>query len=221
MNTDIEQVDRSIAQTAAPARTSTPIRLLGWLSEVTDQPQLITLCTSVLAIGLLRKDRRLAVAGGNMLAAELLATAAKDMIKHRIDRTRPEAVQDGKGYEMRPGRSRQSDRSSFPSGHTAGAVAVAHAFADAYPAQRLAAYGVAGAIALIQIPRSKHYLSDLVAGGVIGMAAGGGIVALSKIAIDRPAPQGSSGSPGSTRSESPDGRIAIAVDATRSPATAG
>lgn len=168
----IEQADLAIADAAAPAKTAPPVKVAGWLSEIADQPQLITLCTAVLLSGAVRGDRRLAATGGRMLAAELLATAMKDAIKHRIDRTRPEAVDEGAPYVMEPGDSRESDRNSFPSGHTAGAIAVASVIAGAYPRARLPAYAAAAAIAFIQIPRSKHYLSDLAAGGAIGGIAG-------------------------------------------------
>lgn len=171
-NTNIEQADRAIADAAAPVRHTTPVKVAGWLSEIADQPQLITLCTAVLLSGVIGRDRRLAVTGGRMLAAEVLATVMKDAIKHRVDRTRPEAVDDGTPYVMEPGRSRDSDRNSFPSGHTAGAIAVASVIAGAYPHARVPAYGVAAAIALIQIPRSKHYVSDVAIGSVIGAAAG-------------------------------------------------
>ncbi|MGR6329021.1 phosphatase PAP2 family protein [Sphingomonas sp. XXL09] len=168
----IEQADLAIADAAAPARTAAPVKVAGWLSEIADQPQLITLCTAILLSGAVRGDRRLAATGGRMLAAELLATAMKDAIKHRIDRTRPEAVDDGTPYVMEPGDSRDSEHNSFPSGHTAGAIAVASVIAGAYPRARLPAYVAAAAIAFIQIPRSKHYVSDLAAGGVIGGIAG-------------------------------------------------
>lgn len=170
--TNIEQADRSIADAAAPLTDTTPVKVAGWLSEVADQPQLITLCTAIIVTGVVSGDKRLAAAGGKMLAAELLATAMKDAIKHRVDRTRPEAVEEGKPYVLKPGDSRESDRNSFPSGHTAGAVAVASVIASAYPSTRVPACAAAAGIAVIQIPRSKHYASDLMVGSVIGAVAG-------------------------------------------------
>jgi membrane-associated phospholipid phosphatase len=60
---------------------------------------------------------------------------------------------------------------SFPSGHTAGSVAVARAVGRVYPEARAAAYGGAAAIALIQIPRGAHYPADVAAGTAVGIIA--------------------------------------------------
>lgn len=169
--TSVEQADRAVAAVASPARHTPAVRVLGWLSEIADQPPLITVCAATLAAGLVVRNRRLAAAGGRMLAAELLATEMKSFVKHRVDRTRPRVVADGGEYAMRPGGSDDSDVSSFPSGHTAGAVAVARAFGREYPHHRVAVGLAAVAIAGIQIPRGQHYATDLVAGAVIGLAA--------------------------------------------------
>ena len=169
--TAVERVDLDLAERAAPARRNPVVRAVGWVSELADQPPLISLCVATTLIGAIARNSRMTRAGATMLAAELLATQIKTSVKKRVDRTRPEAVDDGRDYTMEPGDSRESEDSSFPSGHTAGAVTVARAFARVYPEHRLAAYGTAAAVALIQIPRSKHYLSDLAAGAVVGVAA--------------------------------------------------
>lgn len=106
-----------------------------------------------------------------MVAAMLLATAMKDAVKNRIDRTRPLVVADGGAYSFQPGDHDVSELDSFPSGHTAGAVAVAQVVAREYPAMRAPASITAVAIAVIQVPRGKHYPSDLLAGAVVGWAA--------------------------------------------------
>lgn len=166
-----ERADLAVAAAAAPARGTMAIRLLGAISEVADQPPLITLCAATMVAGLVSRNRRLANVGGRMLAAELLATALKSAIKKRVDRTRPHAVLDGQDYAMEPGDSPESRNNSFPSGHTAGAVAVARAIARTYPDGAVTAYVTAAAVAAIQIPRAKHYPSDIAAGTAIGLAA--------------------------------------------------
>ena len=106
-----------------------------------------------------------------MLAAELLATQMKSFVKHRVDRSRPHVEEDGGDYRMQPGGDPSPEANSFPSGHTAGAVAVARAFVRDYPDHAPVAYGTAAAVAAIQIPRCKHYPTDLAAGAAIGLAA--------------------------------------------------
>ncbi|HWT12887.1 MAG TPA: phosphatase PAP2 family protein [Allosphingosinicella sp.] len=156
---------------AKPYRDTAAVRALSWYSELGDQPQMLTLSGGVLALGLARRDARLARAGLRMIAAHLLATAAKNFVKRRVDRTRPRSARGEDGHKPRPGRNDSKEETSFPSGHSAGAVAVARAFAREYPAYRLPAHGAAGLIALAQIPRCAHYPTDVGAGIAIGLAA--------------------------------------------------
>ena len=167
----IERADVEVAKAVAPFRNSRMVRALGQLSELADQPPLISICSATLAWGLLSGNRRLARTGGRMLAAELLATAMKSAVKHSVDRTRPKLLVEEGRYEMAAGSRNESAINSFPSGHTAGAVTVARAFARDYPEHAVAAYGVAAAAAAIQVPRCTHYPSDIAAGAAVGIAA--------------------------------------------------
>lgn len=169
----IERADIALAEAAAPARHHPATRLAGAIGEIADQPQMIALCSAVLATGLVRRDPRLARCGARMLAAEVVATAIKSAVKRRVIRTRPHVIVEGGDYAMAKGRDRSSVMSSFPSGHTAGAVAVALTASRDYPGARTAAILAAAAVAAIQIPRCKHYLSDISAGAVVGAAAAG------------------------------------------------
>ena len=106
-----------------------------------------------------------------MLAAHQLATSAKNFVKHRVDRTRPRSGGDRGDQKITPGKNEAKEETSFPSGHSAGAAAVARAFAKDYPEYGAAAYGVGGLIALAQIPRCTHYPTDVGAGIAIGLAS--------------------------------------------------
>ena len=134
-----------------------------------DQPPLRILCGAVIAAGAWRGDSRLAGTGLRMLAAHTLATGIKTIVKGQVDRTRPSLLIEDCEYEARPGESDDHDRTSFPSGHTAGVVAVAAVFGQAYPEHRLAAYSAAAFMALVQVPRRAHFVSDVAAGAVIGL----------------------------------------------------
>lgn len=178
-----EHADVKTAVVASEARGNPLVRGLGALSELADQPPLITACTAVLAAGLVLRNRRLARAGLRMLLAELVATKAKTIVKNRVDRTRPRAVVAGRDYAAEPGDEHDSEMSSFPSGHTAGAVAVARAFARDYPDHAGTAYAIAAAVGIVQVPRSAHYPSDVTAGAAIGFVSEAAVSLLLKSSL--------------------------------------
>src|ERR1043165_1715260 len=65
--------------------------------------------------------------------------------------------------------------SSFPSGHSTQAWAVATVIAHEYkdrPAVQIAAYGIASAVSVARFTGHKHYLSDVVAGSALGFGIG-------------------------------------------------
>jgi len=163
-----ERVDRRVSSKVNQKRDSWPMRLIGSASEIGDQPQMRALCAGTIAVALVRGDRRLAKTGLKMLAAHTLATWGKDGVKAVIDRTRPDS---GDNAKMRRGNSDAHDETSFPSGHSAGAVAVAEAFARSYPKHAVAVRTAALAVAAAQVPRGTHYAGDVAAGVLIGLAA--------------------------------------------------
>lgn len=170
---DVEKADVAVAAKAAGNRDRPLVRFAGTLSEIADQPQLAAVCGLTILAGLLRRDARLAGTGMRMLAAHGLAAFAKGWIKDRVNRTRPQVLVEEDRYEMRPGTSKDGRDRSFPSGHTAGAVAVAASLIRDYPLASVPAFGLAAAIAAIQVPRGNHYPGDLAAGLAIGLAAAG------------------------------------------------
>jgi membrane-associated phospholipid phosphatase len=107
--------------------------------------------------------------GLRMLGGHGIATGIKTVIKRSIDRTRPDhAIRNG--YRAEAGGSDRHELSSFPSGHTAGAVAVAQAIAREAPVAATPVRLLAAAVALVQLPRAKHFVSDVVVGAAIGWA---------------------------------------------------
>jgi membrane-associated phospholipid phosphatase len=166
------RADRKAGTALLPYGGSLPMRVLERVADLGDQPPMRILCGSVIAVGLIGGDRRLAGAGLRMLAAHTLATLVKDAVKRRVDRTRPRSVKKrGKHAHPRPGDSEAKEETSFPSGHSAGAAAVARAFARSYPEHAAPAYAAAAVLALAQIPRCAHYPTDVGAGLATGVAA--------------------------------------------------
>ena len=166
----IAERDKEIADQAGEYSDQLPVRALSRIAKLGDQPELRLISGGVIAAGLLLGRGRLFRAGVRMLLAHEAATAAKDLIKSRIDRTRPHSARSKEEAKPKPGRSTAKRLRSFPSGHSAGSVAVAQAFAREYPQHRAAALTAAGVVAVGQVPKSAHYPTDVVAGALIGAA---------------------------------------------------
>lgn len=182
--------DVAAAEAALPYQGSPAMEALGRFASLGDQPPLRTLCAATIAAGLAGGNRRLARAGLRMLVAHTLATLAKDFIKKRVDRTRPRSKSgEGKDHVPRPGRHTAKEVTSFPSGHSAGAAAVARAFARDYPELGAPAYAAGGALALAQIPRCAHYPTDVGAGLAIGLVAEAVVDIGFRLVEERPGPE--------------------------------
>lgn len=170
----VERIDAAIATAAVKHRKNRVVKAVGLLSEASDQPPLIAASAATLAVGLVLRQPRLARAGSRMLAAELAATGIKAVIKRYVVRTRPHKMLEGGRYELhqdRHGKKNEGPWNSFPSGHTAGAVAVGRALTREYPAVSGTAAAAATAVGIIQLPRGTHFTSDVVAGALVGLFA--------------------------------------------------
>ncbi len=180
----VEKVDRTVTHKAAAHRDQPIVKATGFLAEIGDQPQLVATSLGTVVIGLVARRPDMIRGGVRMFAAHAAATFVKSAIKSSIDRTRPEkAIEDGKA-RFEPGDSHDHEQTSFPSGHTAGAVAVARAASRDIDGAGAPAALVSGLVAAAQPLNGKHYLSDLVVGAAVGWIA----EALVSAVFDRVAP---------------------------------
>ncbi len=167
----LAKADRKATHEAAQHRDQPAVKALGKLSEGADQPPLLLLGVGTMVVGAALRQPVMLRTGARMLASEVVATGIKSIIKRSVDRTRPaKAIATGK-HDFKPGDSKDHDESSFPSGHTAGAVAVAGALAKDVPVLGAPAYALASGVAAVQMPRGKHYILDTVAGAAVGFVA--------------------------------------------------
>lgn len=169
--TAIEEADKSIAQDAGRYRHHPVVTSLGMISEIADQIPLSLVCGSVITAGLVSDRPHLSRTGVRMMAAHVLANSIKRAIKNRFRRTRPGVMLDGEDYVCEPGETDGGHDTSFPSGHTAGAVAVAAIIASDIPRASVPAFVTASLIAGVQVPRAKHYPIDIAAGTLLGLSA--------------------------------------------------
>jgi undecaprenyl-diphosphatase len=173
--TPLLAIDKIARKALMPYRRSAPIKVISKLSELGDQPQLRMLSGGMIALGLLRADGHMVRAGAHMLVAHELATFVKNFVKLRVDRKRPRSASPNDQQEPRPGRSKRKEDTSFPSGHSAGSMAVALAYSHSYPEHRTTALAIASAISVAQVPRCAHYPTDVAAGMVIGATSEGAL----------------------------------------------
>lgn len=154
-----------------PHRKTRAVKALDQFSKLGDQPQVRMLSAAVIVAGMLLRKRRMVRAGFRMLIAHEAATIAKNAIKVEVDRTRPRSAKTRDEKKVRKGNNTAKELTSFPSGHSAGGMAAARAFAREYPEYGAAALAAGAAVAASQIPRCAHYPTDVVAGAAVGLAS--------------------------------------------------
>ena len=162
------KADRKVSQKTAKHRDAPAVRGIQSVSELADQPPLIALSVATIVAGTAMRKPIVIRSGIRMLASHLIATGIKTAIKQSIDRTRPAKAIDSGKHDFKPGDSHDHDESSFPSGHTAGVVAVTRAVAQDVPQATVPGYAISAGVAAAQLPSGKHYLLDTIAGAAIG-----------------------------------------------------
>jgi membrane-associated phospholipid phosphatase len=171
--TRLIDLDDRARQLFEPYTDTKPVRALDLLSKAGDQPELRVIAGSLLLVGTLVGNDRLVRAGSRMLIAHEAATVVKDMIKTNIDRTRPRSANNRDAKKPKKGDRTAKEKTSFPSGHSAGAIAAARAFSREFPEYGPAAIGGAALVAALQVPRCAHYPTDVAAGLLIGLVVEG------------------------------------------------
>lgn len=108
--------------------------------------------------------RKAALLGLQSLATAGLLTAG---LKFVVGRARPHAWEGSQSFRVFSGSSRQT---SFPSGHSAAAFAVATSIADESDklSVDILCYGLATMVALSRVHQEKHWASDAFVGSAIG-----------------------------------------------------
>ncbi|MGW6841236.1 phosphatase PAP2 family protein [Streptomyces sp. NPDC054958] len=139
-------------------------RVLPPVEEAAEHTKLWWAAAVIMAAGGGLRGRKAAAAGITaMAAAELLSNGvAKQLVERRRP---PKEWLPHDDVEDRP------DSSSFPSGHTAAAVAFTAAVASCWPWAGAACAVPTVLVALERLHSGAHYPSDVAAGAAIGLAA--------------------------------------------------
>jgi membrane-associated phospholipid phosphatase len=170
----VTKAEAQATRAVAPRAGSAPQKVAATIGKLGDQPPLRTLSAIVVAGGLSLANRRLVRAGVRMLLAHELATLGKNFVKDQFNRTRPHSAKSHRQSKVKRGRNPAKSETSFPSGHSAGATAVARAFGREFPDYQTPALAAAAAVAGMQVPRLNHYPTDIAAGMLLGVISEAG-----------------------------------------------
>ncbi|WP_232246736.1 phosphatase PAP2 family protein [Kitasatospora mediocidica] len=171
---DVVAVDRAVY--AAVAGTETPALDVGMrrLSAAADHSKISLTVAGLLALRGGR-SRRAALLG--TVAIGVASTVANLVAKQLVRRPRPDRA----GSRSSPERHVPMPVSaSFPSGHTAAAVAFAVAVGSELPAAATPLGVLAVAVGYSRVHSGVHYPGDVVAGVVIGVASAATVSAVTR-----------------------------------------
>ncbi|GAA5049621.1 phosphatase PAP2 family protein [Streptomyces similanensis] len=155
--------DRRLTRQAASRIPAGAAKVLSAVEECAERSKLWCGAAVLMAAAGGWRGRRAAVTGLTALAAAQVVSNA--LCKRLADRPRPpEEWIPHDEVEDRP------DSSSFPSGHTAAAVAFTAAVAPGAPLAGALCAVPAGLVAVERVQSGAHYPSDVAAGAVVGLA---------------------------------------------------
>ncbi|WP_232250049.1 MULTISPECIES: phosphatase PAP2 family protein [unclassified Streptomyces] len=162
---DLRAVDGALYAAVAATPTPTLDRALRRLSHAADRSKVSLGIAAALALGGDRA-RRAALVG---VGAVAVASASTNLLgKHLVHRARPDreaARVTVDRYVPMPASA------SFPSGHTAAAVAFATAVGVVLPEAAVPLGALASAVGYSRVHTGVHYPGDVAAGAVLGIAS--------------------------------------------------
>jgi membrane-associated phospholipid phosphatase len=129
------------------------------------------LCTFFTALLIVQLDKRQGIKVCEALwSAVIGATAVATLTKRVLGRGRPRTAQAGKFLGL--SWKHNNHRESFPSSHSASAVAYAVVLSSAYPNAAITFWALALICAALRYVMDAHWPSDVLAGIALGYAAG-------------------------------------------------
>jgi membrane-associated phospholipid phosphatase len=160
---EADRVDRAVYAAIAGADTPRLDRAMRGLSRAADYSKLSIAAGAMLALGGGARGRKAALSGLASVAAT--ATIVNLVVKPLGRRRRPDRVAE----EVPPERQiRMPASRSFPSGHTAAAVAFASGVGRVLPIAGVPLHALAAAVGYSRVHTGVHYPGDVLGGALMG-----------------------------------------------------
>jgi membrane-associated phospholipid phosphatase len=164
----LTRLDPLFREAIAPWRTPAVRAVMGWVTTF-GQGWVLGVAALIVAAAAYYAGRPALVRAGIVAVPALIVSGLiSRVIKIMVARPRPRTLQDVDSWWP----SLASAYHSFPSGHATSAFTVAAVLAVVLPSRRWAFYALAGLIALSRVALDAHFVSDVVAGGLLGWATG-------------------------------------------------
>jgi undecaprenyl-diphosphatase len=160
----IREKDRSLTKRLAAGASPGLHRTLSAVEETAEGTKLWCGAAAVMAWGGGWRGRKAAAAG--LAAVAVAQVVSNGVCKQLADRPRPP-----KEWFPHDEAEDRPDSSSFPSGHTAAAVAFTTAVAPAWPLAGALCTVPAAMVAVERVQSGAHYPSDVAVGAAIGLAS--------------------------------------------------
>lgn len=153
------------------------------LSSTNTSAALFAIPSAFYAVGLARRDayaqHTFLLAGEAVLDSEILTSVMKDIDRRLYPGDVPPNGDFAGTWFKKTTGGYVGGMGSFPSGHGIAAFSLATVFADRYRNHawvRWTSYGLAGVVSFSRLSLQAHFLSDSVAGGVIGYVVAHNVV---------------------------------------------
>ncbi|MEU2393437.1 phosphatase PAP2 family protein [Streptomyces sp. NPDC007369] len=158
----VQRADRIVAQQGGCRVPAGVGRVLSVVEGAAERSMLWCGAAAALAVFGGWRGRKAAAAG--MAALAVAQVAANGLGKQLADRPRPP-----KEWFAHNKTNDRPDSSSFPSGHTAAAVAFTAAVIPSWPTAGIACAVPAAMVAVERVQSGAHYPSDVAAGAAVGL----------------------------------------------------
>ncbi|MGH7844615.1 MAG: phosphatase PAP2 family protein, partial [Candidatus Binatia bacterium] len=164
--------DTSVQFFLQPLRTEWGTRVMDGISYYGRGWSLTFLGALLFLLGFLVRKKKWMDAGLLSLDALLISSLVVQLVKHLTGRPRPRLLEHAFTFHGPYLRAGMEGFDSFPSGHAVTTFAIAAILARGYPRARYFLYGAATVVSFSRIYLGAHYLSDVVAGALLGILCG-------------------------------------------------